>query len=169
MAKIYRELFSQWPDALALSRAPLAELEALIRPLGLVRRAVTLRALAEKVTTRGDIPQSAAELMELPGVGQYAARATIAAALDSDDACVDSVTARVYRRYFRLDAGLDASVDQSLWLLVRDAFRGRPARELNWAALDLAATICLPRVPRCHACPLQRDCAWAREHVRHTA
>ena len=101
------------------------------------------------------------ELLELPGVGPYAAGATAAVAFSARTHVVDGVTARVYRRYFGLDGDGPASSDRALWDVVEEATPLRAIKEWNWAVLDLAATVCLPQVPRCSSCPLRLTCAHA--------
>ena len=162
VAAVYQTLFSRWPTPEALSRARVAHIEQTIRPLGLVRRAATLKALAGEISSLGRVPRSVPELISLPGVGRYAASATAAAAFGAEEPGVDSVSARVYRRYFGDPSEVEPSTDKTLWETVRQASRGSPIRELNWAVLDLAATICLPKVPRCPGCPLQTGCSRAR-------
>jgi A/G-specific adenine glycosylase len=161
VAKVYGRLFARWPDAEHLARARVSSIEAVIRPLGLVRRAGTLRELARAVVERGEVPDSLHELMALPGVGRYAAGATLAVAFGRRTPVVDGVTARVYRRYFGMQTELPAADDADLWSLVADVTPKRNVREWNWAVLDLAATVCLPKIPRCGWCPLQASCAAA--------
>jgi A/G-specific adenine glycosylase len=163
VARVYGDLFARWRTADALSRASPTELEDVIRPLGLVRRAITLQALAREIAQAGEVPRSIADLMKLPGVGEYAAKASAVAAFWSFEPVVDSVTARVYRRFFGLGAGSDPSEDRALWVLVKEVASRKYARELNWAALDLAAAVCLPKIPRCSVCPLRTDCKWAED------
>jgi A/G-specific adenine glycosylase len=110
----------------------------------------------------GGVPDSLDGLLALPGVGRYAAGATLAVAFHKRSAVVDGVTARVYRRYFGLAADLPPVSDPELWSLVTEVTPRRSIKEWNWAVLDLAATVCLPKVPRCSTCPLQADCAWNR-------
>jgi A/G-specific adenine glycosylase len=86
-------------------------------------------------------------------------------AFGADEPVVDGVSARVYRRYFGLVANHQPSADDALWEVVREASIGSDNRAFSWAALDLAAVVCLPRVPRCSRCPLQAGCAWARGGV----
>ena len=74
------------------------------------------------------------------------------------------VTARVYRRYFGLDPWVSASSDPELWRVVAEASPAHKNKEWNWAVLDLASSVCLPRVPRCHECPLQAHCRWSQAH-----
>jgi A/G-specific adenine glycosylase len=134
---------------------------SVIRPLGLVRRAETLKALATEIVALGGVPASLEDLLGLPGVGLYAASATRAVAFERRQATVDGVTARVYRRYFGLDDALPASADRDLWSVVDRATPRTGVREWNWSVLDLAATVCLPGRPRCEICPLASDCRWS--------
>jgi A/G-specific adenine glycosylase len=71
---------------------------------------------------------------------------------------VDGVSARVYQRYFGLPASAGVP---ALRALVERVTPRAAAREWNWAVLDLAAMICVPRNPRCEVCPLVRGCAAA--------
>lgn len=158
---VYRELFRRWPTAEALARAQVRSIAAVIRPLGLVSRAPRLKQLAAEIAARG-LPENVDRLLELPGVGRYAANAAAAVAFGKRSPTVDGVSARVYRRYFGLPEGRPAVGDRELWALVELVTPPRGARTWNWAVLDLAAAICLPRVPRCDECPLRTRCAFAR-------
>lgn len=158
---VYRALFERWPTAGALARAQVRSIAAVIRPLGLVSRAPRLKELAKHVAAHG-VPKEVERLLELPGVGRYAANAAVAVAYGKRSPTVDGVSARVYRRYFGLSEGGPAIQDRELWTLVEQVTPPRGARTWNWAVLDLAAGICLPRVPRCDECPLRRSCAFRR-------
>ena len=147
VAKVYEELFRRWPDAKSMSRARESSIVAVIRPLGLTRRAAMLRAMAKEVVRLEGVPRSFDDLAALPGVGRYAANATLVVAFGARAPVVDGVTARVYRRYLGLDSDLPASEDEELWRAVDDATPLR-GREWNWAVLDLAAEVCLPGRPR---------------------
>jgi A/G-specific adenine glycosylase len=162
VAPVYERLFERWPSAAELARARVDSIRSVIRPLGLIRRAETLKTIARSVAERGSVPRSAEALLELPGVGQYAASATAAVAFGKRTATVDGVTARVYRRYFGLESQQPASTDRNLWALVAAVTPQRNIREWNWAVLDLAASICLPAKPRCAECPVTAHCAWSR-------
>lgn len=158
VARVYEELFERWPTPEQLASARVEEIEDVIRPLGLVRRAVSLKKLAAEVVERGGVPRSVQAMLQLSGVGRYAASATGASAFGKRLPTVDGTSARVYRRVFGLSAERDSFVDEDLWTLAREATPTRATREWNWAVLDLAATICLPKLPRCPECPLQRIC-----------
>jgi A/G-specific adenine glycosylase len=159
VAKVYEDLFLRWPDAGALSRAREASIASVIRPLGLVRRATTLRAMAREVVQRGGVPSDSEELLSLPGVGRYAANATVVVAFGKRAPVVDGVTARVYRRYLGLPSDLPATADLELWRAVDEATPPGASRDWNWAVLDLASEVCLPARPRCGDCPLVEQCS----------
>ncbi len=165
VAGVYNELFRRWPSAERLGAAPEAEIRSVIRPLGLVGRARNLKALACCVQELGDVPRDADRLIALPGVGRYAAHATIVAAFNKAAPVVDGVTARVYRRYFGLSADTPAVSDDALWDVVAEVSPKSASRDWNWAVLDLASAICMPKVPRCGDCPVREGCAFARESV----
>lgn len=161
VAKTYQELFRRWPDEAALSGARESSIGTVIRPLGLVGRAGSLRAMAKEVTRLGGVPADFEGLLALPGVGRYVANATLVVAFGKRAPVVDGVTARVYRRYFGLPSDLPATSDQVLWETVEGVTPPNASREWNWGVLDLAAEVCLPVKPRCGACPLVARCAFA--------
>lgn len=163
VAKVYEELFRRWRDPASLSRARESSIASVVRPLGLVRRASTLRALAKEVVRLGGVPTTFEGLVALSGVGRYAANATLVVAFGKRAPVVDNVTARVYRRYFGLDSELPATADPDLWRQVDEATPARAGRDWNWAVLDLASQVCLPARPRCGVCPLVERCAFASE------
>ena len=135
-----------------------------IRPLGLVRRASTLKTLASEVAELGEVPDSMAELLELPGVGKYAASATLAVAFEKplrwSTASARGSTAGTsgWSRRSRHHP-------TELWEVVAKVTPRQRVREWNWAVLDLAAAVCLPKVPRCEECPLRTCCAWSQGSV----
>jgi A/G-specific adenine glycosylase len=161
VAKVYEALFRRWPDARAMSLARESSIASVIRPLGLVRRAATLKAMARAVVAHGQVPRTLDGLLELPGVGRYAANATLAVAFGKRAPVVDGVTARVYRRYLGLPSDLPATADPALWEAAGSASPSSGVREWNWAVLDLAAEVCLPGRPHCSECPLAPRCAFA--------
>ena len=163
--KVYEGLFERWPDAPSLARAHVDTIASVIRPLGLVRRAASLKQLARQLVAMGGVPSTPEELLALPGVGPYAAGATLAVAFDERIPVVDGVSARVYRRYFGNASTEPAASDSTLWRLVDESTPPRAGRDWNWAVLDLAAEVCLPKVPRCESCPLEARCAWSQARV----
>ncbi len=82
VAKVFEQLFERWPDAASLARARVDTIEKVIRPLGLNKRAGTLKGMAAVVSGLGEVPSTLDGLLALPGVGPYAAGATLAVAFD---------------------------------------------------------------------------------------
>jgi A/G-specific adenine glycosylase len=158
VAKVAGPFFERWPSAAELADADVGEVVDVIRPLGLTSRAGQLVQLAQALRDRADFPSSVAELVSLPGVGRYAATATLG------EPTVDATSARVYRRYLgQLDAPAHKTVDDTLWQMAGTVLsvRSDAIRILNWAVLDLAASTCLPVNPRCETCPVAAACCWA--------
>jgi len=152
----------QFPDWHALAEAKNEELRSFLKPLGLwQRRAITLHDLAMEMSSRGrDFPGDRDAVEKLPGVGQYIANAIELLIHGKPMPLLDTNMARVIERYFRPRILADIRYDP--WLQEIAACLVRTSREpvkLNWAILDLGAMICLPKNPRCGACPLKRGCA----------
>jgi A/G-specific adenine glycosylase len=145
----------RFPDADALASTTTAELELALAPIGLHRRrAASLMALAETMKSE---PQLAWD--QRPGVGQYVSRA-IAVNVDNDPvAMVDSNFVRVLRRVFRGGWMSDYRYDVRLQSLAQAVICGaKDSRSVNWAVLDLGASVCRPGRPRCEDCPIRRQC-----------
>jgi A/G-specific adenine glycosylase len=121
----------RWPTAEALATAPTGDVIREWQGLGYNRRAVSLQRAARVVAESG-WPD---DLTELPGVGPYTAAAVACFALGLDVLPVDVNVRRVQER-------------------TREAFDPACAQAL----MDLGATVCIARVPRCEACPLAEAC-----------
>ena len=127
----YRRWLERWPTVQALAAASRSEVIREWQGLGYNRRAVNLHRAAEQIADSG-WPD---DLTELPGVGRYTADAVSRFALETDVLPVDVNVARVLER-------------------TGASFGPASAHAL----MDLGATVCLARVPRCGACPLEEDC-----------
>ena len=156
----YGAFLDRFPTPTAMDAAPLADVLDAWAGLGYYRRARDLHRAASAMVERhgGRVPDTLEELTALPGIGGYTARAVLALAFERDHGVVDTNVARVLARAFRGEP-MTASVVQRL----ADALvpTGR-AWAHNQTLLDLGATVCTARGPRCGACPLRRGCAWWR-------
>ena len=159
--KVLGELTQKWPTPRALATADFDQLAEVLRPLGLTSRTSRILELAKALAEREDIPNSPLQLRELPGVGYYAANSTSAALGGDEKPLVDSVSSRVFRRLY--DAGPYEDINELAARAYRDAPSGR-WHHLNWAVLDLAASICRPKRPQCELCPVIEVCGWAKAH-----
>jgi A/G-specific adenine glycosylase len=154
----WERFLARFPDPAACAAAPVAEVIGLWAGLGYNRRSVQLHAAATLVCARhgGRVPDRLDALLALPGVGPYTARAVLAFAYERDVGVVDTNAARVLARAV---AGrrLRATEVQRLADSVVPAGGGWSH---NQAMLDLGATVCTRRRPRCDACPLVATCSW---------
>jgi A/G-specific adenine glycosylase len=156
-------LLRKYPTAAALARAPRADVEAILRPLGLFRKRARLlvacaAALVER--HRGVVPRTQDALLRLPYVGRYCASAVRCFAFGERAAVVDANVARVYRRVFALPPPpRHLKMAHDLWAVAQRLLPRKQVREFTWALLDLGGAVCKPRTPACHACPVARLCA----------
>ena len=154
VASLFPQILQRCPDWLDLSSIPLAELEQLLKPLGLQnRRAVVLRDLARVVTQEG-LPETAAGLQKLPGIGQYMARAIAAQLYGEVVAPIDTNVARVLERVFGPRTLADIRYDPALQDLALNLVPEDNPGGYLVDLLDFASTVCRPRVPNCEACPI---------------
>ncbi|TAM76488.1 A/G-specific adenine glycosylase [bacterium] len=156
----FEAFLARFPTLAALASAPVAEAVRLWQGLGYNRRAVRLHALARAVAERhdGQIPRTTEELLALPGVGSYTAAALRAFAFNDDDAPVDTNVRRVVHR---IAFGLEhpPRVDErSLARLAVTLAAPGEGRAWSSAMMDLGATICTARAPKCLVCPLRAHC-----------
>lgn len=159
VSKVYIEVLAQWPTARAMAQADADAIAGVIRPLGLTSRAVTLQKVARAVDKHG-MPTTVEGLRSLPGVGRYVANATAAAAFGAHAPVVDGVSARVYRRVYGFTQPGD---EPDVWELAAKVAPTGDTTRWNWAVLDLASSVCLPKRPRCWACPVADACVTGRE------
>jgi len=160
VAPRFASFIARWPTPAALAASSLAEVLEAWAGLGYYRRARDLHAAARAIVAEhgGRVPDDLTALRALPGVGSYTARAVLALAHGRDVGVVDTNVARVLARAVA-GTPLSASATQRLADALVPAGTGRAHTE---ALLDLGATVCTARAPRCDACPLSRACAWRR-------
>ena len=160
---VYRELFRRFPTARAFGAAEEEELAEIIRPLGLRWRVPLLAALAHEIGKRnGRLPRTQKELEKLPAVGPYAAASALSLHGGRRAVIIDANVVRVLARLVGRE--FDGETRRKRWLrdLAEYATPARDVREFNYALLDLGATVCRPRAPRCTVCPFEDLCAHAK-------
>jgi A/G-specific adenine glycosylase len=107
----------------------------------------------------GRLPDTAEELRELKGIGRYTAGAVASIAFDREEPLVDGNVIRVFTRLLGIREDSTAKqVVERLWSVAAELVRGQRPGDLNQALMELGATICTPRGPRCLACPIRRHC-----------
>ena len=165
----YQAFMARFPTLGALARASEQDVLALWSGLGYYRRARMLHKAAQVIVAdRGGVmPETAAELRSLPGIGGYTSAAIASIAHGEPVAVVDGNVERVLCRL----AGWDASGGKGSTDLRNriEAMAGRlldPERpgDFNQAVMELGATVCLPRNPQCLVCPVSASCKTRGEH-----
>ena len=151
----YERFLRRFPDAAALALAPEGDLLAMWSGLGYYSRVRNLQKAARQIAEHGLFPTDYDSILELAGVGAYTAAAIASIAFGLPHAVVDGNVRRVTARITN-DGNVDAQQAADRLLDRHD-----PAR-WNQAVMELGATICLPREPRCKQCPIATNCA-ARE------
>ena len=159
---VYDAWLARWPDATALAAAEPGETVRMWGRLGYPRRALRLHAAAVAVVSRhgGQLPTTVPELLELPGVGDYTARAVAVFALGQRHPVVDTNVRRVVARV--VEGVADAPVTRRDLALVESLLpaAGEAAATASIALMELGATVCTARAPRCAGCPVARRCEW---------
>ncbi|TAL23058.1 MAG: A/G-specific adenine glycosylase [Frankiales bacterium] len=153
----------RWPTPVALAADSPGEAVRMWGRLGYPRRALRLHACATAVVQRydGQLPRTVDELLTLPGVGDYTARAVAAFAYRQRVPVVDTNVRRVVARL--VEGRADAVVRRSDLGLVEELLPTDPveAATASVALMELGALVCTARAPRCSSCPVQHRCAWA--------
>ena len=144
----YRRWLREFPTLAALARAPVARVLKLWEGLGYYSRARNLHRAARQI--RGRVPETVAELQQLPGIGRYTAGAIASIAFGQRAPVVDGNVARVFTRVF-------ARTDRH-WELAEVLLPSRNCGDFNQALMELGALVCLPVQPRCEKCPLRGVC-----------
>lgn len=143
-----------FPTAGDCAAAPLGDVLRVWQGLGYPRRARNLQLAASEVTRLGGFPTTLTELLALPGVGQYTARAVMAFAFEAEAAVVDTNIARVFAR-----VGGQSLTTKQVQSAADHALPPGLSWEWNQCLMELGAVLCRP-IPNCEECPLAATCAW---------
>ena len=152
----YRRFLQRFPTVENLAASRESIVLAAWSGLGYYRRARMLHAAARRVVREygGRFPQTATELRTLPGIGRYTAAAVASIAFGEPVAVVDGNVERVLQRLFG-----EMITGEELWRRAGALLDPERPGDFNQAVMELGATICLPRQPKCLLCPLSKFCA----------
>ena len=157
VAPYFRKFAETWPDVAALAAAPEEDVMAAWAGLGYYSRARNLVAAARAVAQRGSFPDTEEELRGLPGLGAYTAAAVAAIAFGRRAVVVDANVERVVARLFAITEPMPGA--RKAIRTAADAITPQDrSGDFAQAMMDLGATICTPRDPRCLLCPLADPC-----------
>lgn len=151
---------ARWPTVESLAAAPLDDVLHAWQGLGYYARARNLHRCAIRVAgdLAGKFPDNEADLRQLPGVGAYTAAAVAAIAFGRRAVVVDGNVERVMARLFAARETLPG-VKKKLYDLAASLTPVSRAGDYAQAVMDLGATVCTPRGPKCLLCPWKGNCA----------
>ncbi len=157
VVETWARFLDRFPTVAALAASTPADVLRAWRGMGYDRRALNLRRTAQAILTDhgGSVPTDVAALERLPGIGPYTARAVASIAFGRRVGAVDTNVRRVLGRSLAADA-----TPSPAWLQAVADASVDPGRPADWthAVMDIGATLCRPREPRCAECPLRPWC-----------
>jgi A/G-specific adenine glycosylase len=151
----------RFPAVQVLASAPFDDVLKQWEGLGYYSRAHNLHRAARQVVSEfgGQLPETVEGLSKLPGIGRYTAGAIASLAFGCDAPVVDGNVKRVLARFYAIRGDVRLpKVERELWALAESNLPKGRAGRWNEAMMELGATICTPRSPRCDECPLARVC-----------
>ena len=161
---VYDAWLSRWPTPAALAAEPRGEAVRMWGRLGYPRRALRLHDCAQQIGDRfgGSVPATVEDLLSLPGVGAYTARAVAAFAFGQRQPVVDTNVRRVVARAVEgdPDAGPASTTRDLAAVSALLPVLSEQAARFSVALMELGALVCTARAPRCTACPIAGSCAW---------
>ncbi len=154
----YARFLKQYPSVDVLANAEEEEVLKQWEGLGYYSRAKNMQKVAKEIVKRGGFPKTYEEWISLPGIGSYTAAAIVSNAYDVFVASVDGNVLRVMSRYLASEKDISlVSTKEFIKKEIEKFMTSRPG-EINQALMELGATICLPKNPRCSICPFIGEC-----------
>jgi A/G-specific adenine glycosylase len=171
VAKIWESFIHDYPDPEYIIKTPENELISKLKVLGFgVQKTEALKSASAYLIANfnGQVPNKLQELLGIPHVGNYAARAVLCFAFGKRIEIVDTNVLRIFSRYFGIQLKPDIRRAPQAWeiamqMLPRERIK---AIKHNYGILDFTADICKPGRPRCEICPLSSDCAWGKIQLK---
>ncbi len=160
---VYLEWLRRWPTPAALAAASSGDAVRAWGRLGYPRRALRLHAAARVLVDRhgGQVPADLPDLLALPGVGDYTARAVAAFAFRAREPVIDTNVRRVLCRAVRgVDEHAQASAVDRAELEALLPAEPEAAARFSAALMELGALVCTANQPACGRCPVADRCAW---------
>ncbi|WP_265458831.1 A/G-specific adenine glycosylase [Enterococcus sp. HY326] len=157
----YYRFMEKFPTIQALAEADQAELLKTWEGLGYYSRARNLQSAAQQIMAEfaGEMPQTAAEIVTLKGIGPYTTGAIASIAFNLPEPAIDGNVMRVVSRLFCLSEDISKPssrkvFDEKMRLIISYEAPG----DFNQALMDLGSAICTPKKPDCQSCPIQKYC-----------
>jgi len=166
----YAQFMAHFPDIQSLAAASRDEVLSLWSGLGYYARARNLHQAARTVIDihGGVFPDNFEQVLMLPGIGRSTAGAILSLSANRPFAILDGNVKRVLCRFHGVEGWPgQAAVNKRLWYLAEQFTSNEKPAKYNQAMMDLGATLCTRRKPRCTDCPLRATCYAFQEKVQH--
>ena len=165
--RVYPEFMKRFDNPTKLSKARERTIRRHLSTLGLQSiRAKHIHETAKYLSkeSAGSVPDSMLELKSLPGVGRYVGAAVLSFAFGQPEPMVDGNVVHLVNRVF--GSNFKRATDSRVWEFMERFGSKNQDKRLYWGIIDLVATICLRRFPRCGQCPLNNLCEYHRRDVK---
>lgn len=169
-APYYQRFLQRFPTVHELASAPLDDVLKQWQGLGYYTRARNLHRAAQRLVASSfsTWPRTAEDWRSVPGVGRYTAAAIASICHNEPVAALDGNIRRVLSRLNAIGSAVSKRVlTEKLWRVAQATLDPDSPGDFNQSLMELGATICLPRTPRCAACPLRTHCAARRAGIQH--
>jgi A/G-specific adenine glycosylase len=157
----YERFVKKFPDVHALASASTDHVLKSWAGLGYYSRAKNLQSAAKEIVVRhsGEFPRKHESALALPGIGRYTAAAVLSIAYDAPHAVLDGNVARVLARIFALHGDLRVpAIWRKLEAAAQELLAQKSPGDWNQSMMELGATVCTPKSPRCDECPVEKWC-----------
>ncbi len=170
VAKLWDDFFSKYYDPLLITNANKEELFEDLKILGFGNQRLEALVLASNWLLKqhkGKVPRKLEQLLAIPHVGNYAARAVLCFAFNRRIEIVDVNIQRFYARYYGLEVKADVRRNPVIWKIAQESLPAGSTRtqQHNYGLLDFTAEICISGRPLCGICPLASSCAFGASQV----
>ena len=156
---VCRRLFEKYPTPEALLKAPLEEVEEVLKGIGLYRQKAKYLKGAVKILVEkygGKLPDNIEELTRLPGVGRKIANIILIHVFNADTIAVDTHVHRIANRLGLVSTKTPEETERELKKIAPK----RLWKEINYLLVGLGQTVCSPKGPKCEICPLKGLCEY---------
>lgn len=156
----FLEFIDRFPNVVDLANASLDEVLQIWTGLGYYSRARNLHSASKLIRDdhEGQFPQNFEAILALPGVGRSTAGAICALAFGMPTPILDGNAKRVYARYFCVDDDKESQRSRNLWNIASRCTPGLDCQKYTQSIMDLGATVCTPKRPKCDDCPVSLHC-----------
>lgn len=165
--KVYQNFLSKFPTIFILFNSSLEEIKASIKTLGLYnQRANGLKKASQKIIENfnGKIPDKYEDLMSIPNIGEYSARAILSFGFNKAEIIIDSNVRRIICRVIGNSKYWQCK-DEEIKNFLKNIIPNKEHILFNWSLLDFGSLICLYKYEKCFSCPLKEICNFYRKKI----